>query len=246
MPRNLERWVSILPPASPLTQPSSSAALRKVRNKRIPGALPGSTIAGLGGGRKSSSLPCLGNTPPEQQRWGGGARSPSASGQLVVIAAARQGRGGGKGGCDGRCCSNLIESICQFTTRITSGSILSFCCRVRIFLIFYFFFPSLLFPPSPSGCWELETSSLDCSRICPNLPSTLHRITENRASEPQATLHWWGQGTCQAQPFAIDVAVSLGPWAIACCFFFPLLFSCVCVSVCVWRILLVTAVIIFP
>lgn len=50
---------------------------------------------------------------------------------------------------------------------------------------FFFFFLlslSLLLPPSPSGCWELEPSSLDCSRICPNLPSTLHRIKENRAS----------------------------------------------------------------
>lgn len=47
---------------------------------------------------------------------------------------------------------------------------------------FFNFFFFLLFPPSPSGFWELETSSLDCSRICPNLPSTLHCIKENRAS----------------------------------------------------------------
>jgi len=56
--------------------------LRKVRNNRIPAALPESTIAGLGeegervvGGRKEGRkkyfLPCPGNTPPEQPGCGG-------------------------------------------------------------------------------------------------------------------------------------------------------------------------------
>lgn len=95
-------------------------------------------------GRKEALLSPL---PGEQQEVRG-AEPPAASPRLAAA-----GKGKEKGVCmDGGCCSNLLESICQFTSRITSGSVPSFCCRVRIF------FFSLSLSPSPSlPVWMLGT-----------------------------------------------------------------------------------------
>lgn len=133
-------------PAAPLTQPrsqllppSGSAALGKVRNNGIPGALHHCWARGgrgQAGGRKGGTEAEPLSALPGEGEQREGRRCPVPISFPGTARAARRGRGGGEGGCDGGCCSNLIESICQFTTRITSGAVLSFCCRVS-FLFFF-------------------------------------------------------------------------------------------------------------